>query len=241
MTPFSIPAKKILRCIFGENLVTVTQIHILSKLLHGQAEFPRILSQNGQNVLEDQGQWPPFSTPADSISGGLYSLSRRTSYRKILWSLKAARFRLRLFQSLRNLTGTSTGALLLCLSKFQSYTIITTSNLAASRHHEISFGAKTFIHLVNRGPGHDGCMFGTNLVIVLVAQMCDALPCIEGKVYWSTGRQMQATRRTAPCSPTWNLKQSTTWFSKSDIRALPVSNLSAAPLMHGCIPVRGGL
>ena len=29
-------------------------------------------------------------------------------------------------------------------------------------------------------------------------------------------------------------------FSKSDIRALPVSNLSAAPVMHGCIPARGG-
>ena len=30
-------------------------------------------------------------------------------------------------------------------------------------------------------------------------------------------------------------------FSKSDIRALHVSNLSAAPVMHGCIPARGGL
>ena len=29
-------------------------------------------------------------------------------------------------------------------------------------------------------------------------------------------------------------------FSKSDILAWPVSNLSAAPVMHGCIPARGG-
>ena len=29
-------------------------------------------------------------------------------------------------------------------------------------------------------------------------------------------------------------------FSKSDIRALPVSKLSAAPVMHGWIPARGG-
>ena len=29
-------------------------------------------------------------------------------------------------------------------------------------------------------------------------------------------------------------------FSNSDIRALPVSNLSAAPVMHGCIPASGG-
>ena len=29
--------------------------------LCGQAEFPRILSQNCQNDIEVQGQWPPFS------------------------------------------------------------------------------------------------------------------------------------------------------------------------------------
>ena len=36
-------------------------------------------------------------------------------------------------------------------------------------------------------------------------------------------------------------KFNTRTFSKSDIRALPVSNLSAAPVMHGCIPASGGL
>ena len=36
-------------------------------LLHGQAEIPRILRQNGQNELEDQDQWPPFSIPAEII------------------------------------------------------------------------------------------------------------------------------------------------------------------------------
>ena len=41
------------------------------------------------------------------IFKGLYSLSRRTSYRKISWSLVARRFRFRLFQSFWNLTGTS--------------------------------------------------------------------------------------------------------------------------------------
>ena len=35
--------------------------------MHGQAGIPRILSRNGQNDLESQGQWPPFSIPAESI------------------------------------------------------------------------------------------------------------------------------------------------------------------------------
>ena len=42
----------------------LTSVGVLS---YGQAEFPRILSQNGQNDLEDQGQWLPFSIPPESI------------------------------------------------------------------------------------------------------------------------------------------------------------------------------
>ena len=38
----------------------------------GQDKFPRILSQNGQNDLEGQGQWPPFSIPVKSISGCMF-------------------------------------------------------------------------------------------------------------------------------------------------------------------------
>ena len=40
-------------CMFGTNLVIL--VHIYDELLCGQAEFPRILSQNGQNDLEGQG------------------------------------------------------------------------------------------------------------------------------------------------------------------------------------------
>ena len=36
---------------------------------HGQAELPKSLSQNGQHDLENQGQWPLFSIPAQSIPG----------------------------------------------------------------------------------------------------------------------------------------------------------------------------
>ena len=47
--PFSITGVSIPECTFGANLVIVTQIHY--KLLCGQSDSPRILSQNGQNDL----------------------------------------------------------------------------------------------------------------------------------------------------------------------------------------------
>ena len=43
---------------FGAYLVILAQI--CGELSCGQAEFPKILSQNGQNDLEGQGQWPLF-------------------------------------------------------------------------------------------------------------------------------------------------------------------------------------
>ena len=51
---------------------------------------------------------------------GLYSSSGKTSYRKISWSLEAARFGFRLFQSLWNLTGPSAAVLPRCLSNFRA-------------------------------------------------------------------------------------------------------------------------
>ena len=51
---------------------------------------------------------------------GLYSLSGKTSYCKISWSLEVARFGFRLFQSLWNLTGPSAAALPRCLSNFRA-------------------------------------------------------------------------------------------------------------------------
>ena len=47
-------------------------------------------------------------------------LSRKTSYRKISWSLEAARFGFRLFQLLLNLTVTSAATLPRCLSNFRA-------------------------------------------------------------------------------------------------------------------------
>ena len=66
--PFSIPAENIPGCIFAVNLAILAQI--CDELLCRQAKFPKILSQNGQNDLE--GQWPPYSIPAKSISGRMF-------------------------------------------------------------------------------------------------------------------------------------------------------------------------
>ena len=82
---------------------------------------------------------------------GLYSLSGKTSYRKISWSLEAARFGFQLFQSLWNLAGTSAALLSRCLSNFRAIRPL---------QHPISwlrdftrFGGKTSYRLVNRGHG----------------------------------------------------------------------------------------
>ena len=85
-----------------------------------------------------------------------------TSYHKISWSLEAARFGCRLFQSVWNLTGTSAAALPRCLSNFIAI---------KSLQHPISplrdftrFGGKTSHRLVNRGPCCQAhCATGTDI------------------------------------------------------------------------------
>ena len=67
---FSIPAESIPWCMLGANLSILAQIS--DELSCGQAEFPTILRQNGQNDLEGQGQWPPFSIPAEAIPGCMF-------------------------------------------------------------------------------------------------------------------------------------------------------------------------
>ena len=81
---------------------------------------------------------------------GLYSLSGKTSYRKISWSLEAARFGFKLFQSLWNLAGTSAALLPMCLSNFRA---IRPLQHPISRLRDFTrFGDKTSYRLVNRGP-----------------------------------------------------------------------------------------
>ena len=81
---------------------------------------------------------------------GLYSLSGKTSYHKISWSLEAARFGFKLFQSLWNLAGTSAALLPRCLSNFRA---IRPLQHPISRLRDFTrFGGKTSYRLVNRGP-----------------------------------------------------------------------------------------
>ena len=70
------------------------------------------------------------------ISLGLYSLSRRVSYRKISWSLEAARFGFRLTIALQ-IDGYLRNSAAEMPVKFQSDTIIIIPNLGASRLHEL--------------------------------------------------------------------------------------------------------
>ena len=70
LPPFSIPTESIPESMFVANLVNVAPIY--DELWRGQAIFPIILSQNGQNDLEVQDQWPPFSIPAESIPGLMF-------------------------------------------------------------------------------------------------------------------------------------------------------------------------
>ena len=62
---------------------------------------------------------------------------RATSYRKISWTIKAARFGLRLLQSLWNLTRHLGGSAAAMPVTFQSDTMVIPSNIAASGFHEL--------------------------------------------------------------------------------------------------------
>ena len=97
----------------------------------------------------------PWYDKPNPISGqietqGLYSLSGKTSYRKISWSLEAARFGFKLFQSLWILAGTSAALLPRCLSNFRA---IRPLQHPISRLRDFTrFVGKTSYRLVNRGP-----------------------------------------------------------------------------------------
>ena len=82
MTPFSRPAERIRGSIFAGNLVIIAQVHY--KLSCGQAEFPKILSQN-IHYLEGQGHWPWFSI---CLMQSYHSISKlwRVIVRTNLWT-----------------------------------------------------------------------------------------------------------------------------------------------------------
>ena len=74
-------------CKFG-NLVIWAQIHY--KLFDGQAKFPIILRQNGQNYIEGQCQLPPFSITAESIPDCMLRARSSTGAKPDPWVLVMA-------------------------------------------------------------------------------------------------------------------------------------------------------
>ena len=82
---------------------------------------------------------------------GLYSLSGKTSYRKISWCFEAARLGVIMIVSLWNLTGISTALLPRCLLNFRAIGKVQT-RISRLRDFTRSCG-KTSYRLVNRGPG----------------------------------------------------------------------------------------
>ena len=144
--PFSIPADNIPECMFGANFVVVAQIY--DELSHGQAEFPSILSQNGQNDLEGQGPWPPFSIPAESIPGCMFG-SNLKSLAQIYDELSCGEAEILSHNGQSDLEGHG---------QWPLFSIPTESI--------------------------PWCMFGANLVIP--AQICDELSCGQSQVYGRT-------------------------------------------------------
>ena len=82
---------------------------------------------------------------------GVYSLSGRTSYRKILWSLETARLGVIMIVSLWNLTSISAALLPRCLSNFTAIANVST-RISQLRDFTRSC-SKTTVRLVNRGAG----------------------------------------------------------------------------------------
>ena len=123
---------------------------------------------------------------------GIYSLSGRTSYRKISWSLEAVRFGFRLFQSLWNLPGTTVAALQRCLSNCRAKRSL---KHPISRLQEFRGSCgKTSVRLVNSGPGADARISGNNWV----NDMADfPKPDHQTLLYWlrSTVSSLSFTRK----------------------------------------------
>ena len=86
MTPIFNTSRNIPISTFGAHLVILAQIYHRS--FHRQAIFPIILSRKGQNDLEGQDQWPPFSIPAKSVTGCIFgaNLTILAQINDKLWS-----------------------------------------------------------------------------------------------------------------------------------------------------------
>ena len=95
------------------------------------------------------------------VSLGLYSLSGKTSYRQISWSLEAARLGVMIIAPLRNLTGSSAALLPRGLSNFRAIGKVETR---ISRLRDFTRPcSKTSYRLVNRGPDYNWILLKNNV------------------------------------------------------------------------------
>ena len=121
--------------VIGERIISGSEWSDEScALIHGAPTGVRIWHTPADNYIKLFTSWVAQNKvePLDTHLG-LYSLSRRTSYRKISWSL-TARLGFSFFQSIWNFTGTTAAEVPV---KFQIDTNITTSTVATSRLHQI--------------------------------------------------------------------------------------------------------
>ena len=116
-------AVEILRAFVSKNSYTFWKCHTdlfcaYDMTFACKAKFPVLLADESKSL----------SSGEDASYGlylqGLYSLSGKTSYGKISWSLETAIFGFRLFRSLWNLTGTSAAALPRCLTNFRALRLL---------------------------------------------------------------------------------------------------------------------
>ena len=95
---------------------------------------------------------------------GPVSISEKTSYCKISWSLEAARFVFRIVRSLWNLTGTSAAVLPMCLSNCKAIRQFKVP-ISWLRDFTISY-EKTSFRILRRGP--ESCWWKTRPIQLLL-------------------------------------------------------------------------
>ena len=106
---------------------TIISMNIHKRPLKTRTSYIRTRALTDSNVGRTSGDPPsllssrrrPNAGPIHKVQGPV-STSEKTSFRKISWSLEAARFVFEIVRSLWNLTGTSAALLPICLSNFKA-------------------------------------------------------------------------------------------------------------------------
>ena len=153
------------------------------------AGYQMASSSNGRQVI-----WPLpkvvercVTRKSQTNTQGPVSISDKTSYRKILWSLEAARLVVQIIASFWNLTGTSTALLPRCLSNFRA---IGQFWIQISRLRDFTRSySKTSYRILKRGPGwvpfqYKTVLSGMRILIAKIALSRDNLIFTMGSSSW---------------------------------------------------------